>query len=458
MLKQNEKSFSNFQKIIDFIIVLTAWFLAYLFRFEVLDGAQKGLEAQFAKISLFLAIITLYFLNKNKLYNSQRFNSRFNEILSIFRANFTSFLALVLSIYFLFPERLSRTHLLVYFLISTFLLTLNRLIIRQFLRKLRQRGKNLRHILLVGNGKQIENYIEMARKYKDSGLSFMGWIDDEGLASKLSIKSIQTNYAKAVNDLKPDVVVIGYSGVNSYKTEHFLKDNYNDIVPIQVLSDMTYSFVGHQIEDFAGIPLITVNQPTFSSLDHFLKRGFDTILCSIGLIIISPFLLIIGIAVKCSSAGPVFYGQERIGLNGRKFKMWKFRSMKVALNNEDTTTWSSKNDPRKTKVGSFIRKTSIDELPQLWNVIVGQMSLVGPRPERPVFVEKFRNEIPAYMLKHKMMPGITGWAQVNGWRGDTSLEKRIECDLYYIKNWSFWLDIKIIFLTFWKGFINKNAY
>ncbi|WP_127717795.1 undecaprenyl-phosphate glucose phosphotransferase [Halobacteriovorax sp. HLS] len=458
MLKQNEKSFSNFQKLIDFIIILTSWFLAYQIRFKYLGGAQQGLEILFAKISIFLVILSIYFLNKNKLYNSQRFNSRLFEILSIFKANFASFLALVLTIYFLFPERLSRTHLLIYFLISTFLLTLNRIILRNFLRRLRQKGKNLRHILLVGNGKQIENYIEMARKYKDSGLNFIGWIDDEDQASKFSIKSINSTYSTALEELRPDVVVIGYSGEMSYKTEVFLKENYNDIVPIQVLSDMTYSFVGHQIEDFAGIPLITVNQPTFSSLDHFTKRIFDTVLCSIGIVIISPLLLIIAFAVKISSAGPIFYGQERIGLNGRKFKMWKFRSMRVAVNNEDKTTWSSKDDPRKTKVGSFIRKTSIDELPQLWNVIVGQMSLVGPRPERPVFVEKFRKEIPAYMLKHKMMPGITGWAQVNGWRGDTSLEKRIECDLYYIKNWSFWLDIKIIFLTFWKGFINKNAY
>jgi Undecaprenyl-phosphate glucose phosphotransferase len=458
MLKQNEKSFSNFQKLIDFLIILTSWFLAYLFRFKYLDDAQQGLESQFIKISFLLSIISLYFFNKNKLYNSQRFNSRFNEILSIFKANFTSFLALVLSIYFLFPERISRTHLLTYFIISTFLLTFNRLLIRQFLRKLRQKGKNLRHVLLVGNGKQMKNYIEMARKYKDSGLSFIGWIDDEGLAGTLEINSLKSTYAQTLKELQPDVVVIGYSGETSHKTENFLKDNFNDIVPIQVLSDMTYSFVGHQIEDFAGIPLITVNQPTFSSLDHFLKRSFDTLLCSIGLIIISPFLFLIAIAVKTTSAGPIFYGQERIGLNGKKFKMWKFRSMKVALNNEDKTTWSSKDDPRKTKVGSFIRRTSVDELPQLWNVIAGQMSLVGPRPERSVFVEKFKHEIPAYMLKHKMMPGITGWAQVNGWRGDTSLEKRIECDLYYIKNWSFWLDLKIIFLTFWKGFINKNAY
>jgi lipopolysaccharide/colanic/teichoic acid biosynthesis glycosyltransferase len=164
--------------------------------------------------------------------------------------------------------------------------------------------------------------------------------------------------------------------------------------------------------------------------------------------------------VKLSSTGPIFFGQERIGLDGRRFKMWKFRSMKVDghVNAENIPGWTVKDDPRKTKFGSFLRASSLDELPQLWNVFVGDMSLVGPRPEQPYYVEKFRHEIPAYMLRHKMKAGITGWAQVNGWRGDTSLHERIECDLYYIRNWSLWFDVKILFLTFWKGFINKNAY
>jgi lipopolysaccharide/colanic/teichoic acid biosynthesis glycosyltransferase len=147
-----------------------------------------------------------------------------------------------------------------------------------------------------------------------------------------------------------------------------------------------------------------------------------------------------------------------VGLDGEEFMMWKFRSMRVATGDEDKTEWSNKDNPRKTKFGDFIRRTSLDELPQLLNVLLGNMSLVGPRPEQPFFVEKFRHEIPGYMLKHKMKPGMTGWAQVNGWRGDTDLNKRIECDIYYIKHWSLWFDIKILFLTIFKGFINKNAY
>ena len=190
------------------------------------------------------------------------------------------------------------------------------------------------------------------------------------------------------------------------------------------------------------------------------KRIFDVISTGLGLILISPLLLLIAIGVKISSPGPILYGQERVGLDGKRFKMWKFRSMRILTDKDKNNIpgWTVKDDPRKTKLGSFLRATSLDELPQLWNVFSGEMSLVGPRPEQSYYVEKFRHEIPAYMLRHKMKAGLTGWAQINGWRGDTSLHKRIECDIYYIRNWSLWLDIKIIFLTFWKGFVNKNAY
>jgi exopolysaccharide biosynthesis polyprenyl glycosylphosphotransferase len=169
-------------------------------------------------------------------------------------------------------------------------------------------------------------------------------------------------------------------------------------------------------------------------------------------------MAVIALLIKISSPGPVFYGQERVTLNGKIFTMWKFRSMKVNAEKETGAVWTKKNDDRTTKIGAFIRKTSLDELPQFWNILKGEMSLIGPRPERPVFVEQFKKEIPSYMLRHKMKSGLTGWAQVNGWRGDTSLERRIEFDLYYIQNWSIFLDIKILFITLINGFVNTNAY
>ena len=191
---------------------------------------------------------------------------------------------------------------------------------------------------------------------------------------------------------------------------------------------------------------------------RFWKRLIDTVLSLIALIILSPLLLITALAVKISSPGPVLFKQERVGRNKQTFYMYKFRSMEVQPPEEEKKAWTVKNDPRVTNFGRFMRKTSIDELPQLFNVLKGDMSLVGPRPERPFFVEKFKEEIPRYMIKHQVRPGMTGWAQVNGYRGDTSIRKRIEHDLYYIENWTLGLDVKILFLTVFKGFINKNAY
>ena len=198
--------------------------------------------------------------------------------------------------------------------------------------------------------------------------------------------------------------------------------------------------------------------PLDNLLNKFIKRSIDIVGSLFAIIIFSPIMLIVAIAIKLTSKGELIFKQERVGLNRKTFTMYKFRSMRIQDPNEEKSEWTVKDDPRKTKVGNFIRKTSIDELPQFFNVLKGDMSLIGPRPERPFYVEKFKDEIPKYMVKHQVRPGITGWAQVNGWRGDTSIEKRIECDIYYIENWSISLDIKILFLTVFKGFVNKNAY
>jgi Undecaprenyl-phosphate glucose phosphotransferase len=460
MLKSYEKTFANLQKLLDSFIVVASWLLAYNIRFNVIPGGEEGLKFVFLKASAFLVLVTIYFFSKFGLYQSQRLNTRGSEIFKIFKANLYSILAFIVLLYFFSDKRLSRGVIAFYFFFSTFLLTASRMGIRNFLRALRRQGKNLRHVLLVGNGPAIEQYVRTMKKFKDSGIHFKGWIDSNGLAEKFHIPEMTSSIDHARDTLAVDNIVVCYAGADSHKIDAILKNYHNDIVPIQILPDLTYSFVGYRIDDFAGIPILTVNQPNLSNVDMTTKRIFDVLSTGIGLLFISPLMLILAIGVKLSSAGPIFYGQERVGLDGKKFKMWKFRSMRVATDKDKNNVpgWTVKNDPRKTKFGSFLRATSLDELPQLWNVFVGDMSLVGPRPEQSYYVEKFRHEIPAYMLRHKMKAGITGWAQVNGWRGDTSLHKRIECDIYYIRNWSLWLDIKIIFLTFWKGFVNKNAY
>jgi Undecaprenyl-phosphate glucose phosphotransferase len=458
MFSRNEKLFNYLQRLIDTFASALFWWLAYILRFEYIPNAQQGLEITFIKLTPVLMIATAYAFHRNGLYRPQRFASKLYEILSLIRGNATAVIGFVIVLYFFGEERVSRLTILIYFFLSCIGFMIIRISIRNGLRALRKKGYNLRHVLLIGNSNQLIEYVHMARHFKDSGIRILGWIDSQGIAKEHDVPEIDVSYDEYKKENTPDVIVMSYAGIDSTKSEDFIKTHYNDIVPIQILPDLSYSMVGHQVEDFGGIPILGVNQPSLNPIELFLKRVFEFLATLVGLIIISPVLFVIAVAVKLSSPGPIFYGQERVGHDGQNFKMWKFRSMRVTEDDSDKKEWSNKENPRKTKVGDFLRKTSLDELPQLWNVLMGDMSLVGPRPEQPFFVEKFRHEIPGYMLKHKMKPGITGWAQVNGWRGDTSLHKRIECDIYYIKHWSFWFDIKILFLTFFKGFINKNAY
>lgn len=458
MLKNHEKSFTTVQKLVDMLVATLCWWAAYAIRFQVMDGGEMGLEDLFIKVTPIIALITLYQFNKNELYSSQRFSSRLKEILSVMKASGASFLTLIVVLYFFATGRLSRGHLLIYLALSSFCLILTRIIIRNILRRLRKKGKNLRQIILIGNGSQIGHYIETIKYFKDSGIVILGWLDSQGQAAQFNIPDLQGSFQEIKAKYLFQSITLGYGADQAHKNGDFLKEHYNDVTPIQLLPDLTYSLLGHSIENFAGIPLLNINHPHFSTIQLFAKRFFDFCATAIGIVLISPLLILIALLVKLTSKGPVFYGQERVGLDGQSFMMWKFRSMTMAQNSEDKNVWGSKGNARITRIGSFIRKTSLDELPQLFNVLMGEMTLVGPRPERSFFVEKFRKEIPGYMLRHKMRAGITGWAQVNGWRGDTSLINRIECDIYYIKNWSFFFDIKILFLTLCKGFINKNAY
>ena len=227
----------------------------------------------------------------------------------------------------------------------------------------------------------------------------------------------------------------------------FIPD-YNSVIPSKPYT-----------EDLNGLPVINIRHvPLTNTLNSMAKRVVDIFGSLFALVLFSPVFLVVAILVKCTSPGPVIFKQERVGLHNKPFHMYKFRTMEVQKPSKEQSKWTTKDDPRVTKVGKVLRRTSIDELPQFFNVLMGDMSMVGPRPERPFFVEKFKEEIPRYMIKHQVRPGITGWAQINGYRGDTSIRRRIDCDLYYIENWTMGLDFKILFLTIFKGFINKNAY
>ena len=458
MLKENESTFSHFQKFLDSLMVLVCWALAFYLRFHLFPGGQPDLEMTYLKMSLAIILSNFYFFHRHGLYRSLRFSSRMSEIGAVLKSNAFAFVAAIMTFYFLAPERISRITLFIYLIISSIGLVAQRILLRNWLRRLRRNGKNLRHVLLVGNGPQMLRYVESIRKFKDAGIKIIGWCDDQGMAARLSIKPLEEAVHQLKEQFHPDFLVVGYPASEQKKAQDIITKEYNDVINIQIVPDLANIYIGHDISDFAGLPIITINSPGLSWMDTFFKRSLDIIGAGIGLVVLSPLLLVLSLLIKLTSPGPVLFGQKRVTLHGHPFTMWKFRSMRTDAEVQSGAVWAVKDDPRRTPIGKFLRQSSLDELPQLWNILVGDMSLVGPRPERPVFVDKFRHEVPAYMLRHKMRAGLTGWAQVNGWRGDTSLEKRIECDIYYIKHWSFWLDIKIILMTVWSGFVNKNAY
>jgi Undecaprenyl-phosphate glucose phosphotransferase len=231
------------------------------------------------------------------------------------------------------------------------------------------------------------------------------------------------------------------------------------MVDINIVPDIYHTLsINPEILDLDGIPVIALRQSAVEGWSSVLKRTFDIVGATCFIILLLPVWIVVPILIKLTSPGPVFYLQERMGLDGSSFNMIKFRSMRIDAEAKTGAVWAREDDDRKTKLGAFMRKTSLDEVPQFFNVLLGTMSLVGPRPERPVFIKKFKKQIPNYMLRHKMKAGITGWAQVNGWRGNTSLEKRIECDIYYLTHWSVWFDIKILLKTVITGMVNPNAY
>ena len=358
----------------------------------------------------------------------------------------------------------SRILIGLFYVINIVITLLFRIVLRTTLRYFRRKGYNLKHILLVGYSRAAEEYINrinanpqwgyVVRGILDNhvpagtqykGVKVIGTIENLEVVLPLShLDEIAVTLALSDYDILEQIVSLcEKSGVHT----KFIPD-YNSLIP-----NKPYT------EDLNGLPVINIRYvPLTNTINKMAKRLVDILGSAIGLILLSPLLIVLAVLVKITSKGPIIFKQERVGLHNKKFYMYKFRSMKVQTEAEERKGWTVKNDPRVTKIGAFMRKTSLDELPQLWNILVGDMSIVGPRPERPQFVEKFKEEIPRYMIKHQVRPGLTGWAQVNGYRGDTSIRRRIECDLYYIENWSMVLDIKIMFMTVFKGFVNENAY
>lgn len=407
-------------------------------------------------VPLYLLLYAVFYL-----YTPKRVQGRRLELSNIIKANTVGLLIFIVALYMIEMVHFSRQMIFIFYGINIVLETLGRNAIRYILRSFRERGYNLKHILLVGYSRAAEAYIDRIIANPQWGYLVRGILDDH-VKSGTIYKGVKVlgridNLMVILPENRLDEIAITLS-INEYA-------RLEEIVNMCEKSGIHTKFIpdyNHMIptkpytEDLLGLPVINIrNVPLTNTINMVAKRIMDIVGASMALVLFSPIMLLVAALIKVTSPGPILFKQERVGLHNRPFQMYKFRSMEVR---EEKNGWTTKNDPRVTTIGKIIRKLSIDELPQLYNVLCGDMSLVGPRPERPFYVEKFKEEIPRYMVKHQVRPGMTGWAQINGYRGDTSIRKRIDCDLYYIENWTVGLDIKILFLTIFKGFINKNAY
>ena len=473
MIKDNQTRLNRLHVLLDALLIAAAYVFSWFITLKSgLFGAdlEAGILPTWFYMRVLVVIIPVYLLLYTvfHLFTPKRVQGRRQEFANICKANIIG-LFLFGTILYLgrknpYLREFSARLMAGFFLTNITAETLERNLIRTVLRSMRAKGYNQKHIILVGYSRAAEGYIDRVLANPEWGYRVRGILDDHkpwgydyrGIKVIGTMKDLKpildmnrldeiaiTLSLKEYGGLEQIVAVCEKSGVHT----KFIPD-YNKVIPTKPYT-----------EDLQGLPVINIRRvPLNDPLNAAMKRAIDIFGAIVALILFSPVMLLTAILIKLTSPGPLIYCQERVGLHNRPFKMYKFRSMEVQAPEKEKSEWTTKRDPRVTPIGRVIRKTSIDEMPQLFNVLFGSMSLVGPRPERPYFVERFKEEIPRYMIKHQVRPGMTGWAQVNGYRGDTSITKRIEHDLYYIENWTLGFDFKILFLTFFKGFINKNAY
>ena len=465
MIKENQKHFNRLQVLIDAFVIAFSYVMAWVIKFQILKNDDGKLPFKVYMLAM-VAIVAVYLVlyHMFNLYTPKRVQGRRLELWNIVKAN-TVGIAFILGVLYLIKMiDFSRWMLFYFAVLNVVLETIARNLIRYFLRSIRRNGYNLKHIVLVGYSRSAEEYIDRILDNPQWGYKIRGILDDhiEAGTEYRGIKVIGriANLMVILPENRLDEIAITLGLSEYYRLEEIVNlceksgvhtkfiPDYNRVIPTKPYT-----------EDILGLPVINIRHvPLTNTFYAAMKRTMDIAGALCAIILFSPVMLFSAIMIKITSPGPLIFKQERVGLHNHTFMMYKFRSMDVQAPEQEKSKWTVKNDPRVTNFGKFMRKTSIDELPQLFNVLKGEMSLVGPRPERPFFVEKFKEEIPRYMIKHQVRPGMTGWAQVNGYRGNTSIKKRIEYDLYYIENWTLGLDVKILFLTIFRGFINKNAY
>jgi len=418
----------------------------------------------YRRVNNFLLILSLLVFWIVGVYRGFPFQRVTSEAMALFRGWLLVVLVTMATSFVYRDFEYSRMHMIYFALCAAALLAVERIALHRVLAWLRGRGLLVRTFVLVGDSGLAARFYQQWKTHPREGLRLVGLVtlgdsvETPALREAKHLGSV-AQLADILEQHPAHLVISALTMQQHGHVDALQRGLATHFVDHKIVPDIYIDLaLRAEPEQFAGIPMVTVAQSPLEGWNLVFKRTVDLAGSAVALLLFSPVLLTLALLIKLTSPGPVLYRQERMGWNGKTFQMLKFRSMRIDAEQQTGAVWATKSDDRSTIIGRVLRRTSLDELPQLFNVLRGEMSLVGPRPERPVFIERFRTQIPNYMLRHKVKAGMTGWAQINGWRGDTSLEKRIEFDLYYISHWSIEFDIRILFLTLFKGFVHPNAY
>ena len=462
MFNRLQRFWTSIKIAIDVAVLTVAFVLSYYTRFDVLHGAPRPPTRETLITLLLVLVLFPVAYRQSRLYATNRIRTHLEEVFELFKATITASLVLVALTYF-GRDRYSRLTLALFAGYSFVLVAATRVAFRVWLEEMRRRGLNLKSILLVGAGELGERVVETIESHTELGFRVTGVLSRDLLLPGTTVRGVPVigttdELDRILAEHPVDQVILALPSEDTALLKTLMEKLALRTVDVKIVPDLfQYVTLYGGLEEFGGLPIVSLQGGPLEGWNLVAKRVFDILFSAMALLLASPILLGVAVAVKLTSRGPILYRQERMGMDGAVFPILKFRTMRTDAESEGAQM-ATAGDARRTPVGAFLRRTSLDELPQLFNVLRGDMSLVGPRPERPVFIEEFKRQIPKYHLRHKVKAGITGWAQINGLRGQTSIQKRIEYDLYYIENWSLLLDLKILVRTALGGFLSRNAY
>ncbi len=444
------------------LAMLCAWFLRFHVEIIPVTKGMQDIEQYVSILPIITVVFPLAFAVQG-LYRIRLTRSKAEEWMSVAIGSVVATVVLSGVLLWIRPPKrpdvlYSRATLGIFMICALLFVIAGRTLVRVVVERRHRRGKDLDRVLIAGSGELARAVVNRMHSHRELGFRIVGYLrngDDSVLEDLQCLGSID-DVEGIIQEQSIDHVFVALPHASS---QALLDRLTRSVVSIHVVPDLLqFMVLRSRVEDIDGLPTINLSETPLEGWSRFVKRGFDLLVATAALIVLAPLMLLIALAIWLEDRGPIFYRQVRMGLDGKPFEIVKFRSMKVGAESDTGAKWAERDDPRRTRIGRLIRAWSLDELPQLCNVLLGDMSIVGPRPERPQFVEQFRAEFPHYMLRHKVRAGMTGWAQVHGWRGNTSMRMRIEHDLYYIENWSLMLDVKIVFMTLVRGLRHENAY